>query len=266
MARLGGNRGGHDVIDLHNHLLPGVDDGSRSVAQSVGVLNSFAARGIAGVCLTPHFTASKLAAGVPESHEAAFAELKAAAPAEVALYRGGELMLDKPLSEPEALLRRISLNGTRYLLVEFSRMVAAQSVYQALGHVVSRGFVPVLAHPERYACCTPETVRWWKGTGALMQVDATTLLAARGRGERARALVTHGLADIAAADNHGDERSVAATYEALEPQGGNAQADLLVRLNPRAILEDKYPEEVPPIRMRASVIQRIRRIFESEEL
>ena len=254
------------MIDLHNHLLPRVDDGSRSVEQSVEVLRSFAEKGVTAVCLTPHFTASKLAAGVPESHETSFAALKAAAPDTVALYRGGELMLDKPLTEPEALLRRISLNGTRYLLVEFPRLVATQAVFQALGHVVARGFVPVLAHPERYACCTPDAVRWWKGTGALMQVDATTLLAARGRGDRARALVAAGLADIAAADNHGDERSVAATYEALEPQSGGAQADLLVRLNPRAILEDKYTEEVPPLRMRASVMQRIRRIFESEEL
>jgi protein-tyrosine phosphatase len=254
------------VIDLHNHLLPAVDDGSRSVDQSVEVLRAFLAKGITDVCLTPHFTASKLAAGVPASHDTAYAKLKAAAPAEVALYRGGELMLDRPIAEPEELLRRISLNGTRYLLVEFGRMVAVQTVHQALGHVVTRGFVPVLAHPERYACCTPEAARWWKGTGAVMQVDSTTLLAARGRGDRARALVTHGLADISAADNHGDDRTVAATYEALEAHGGSAQADLLTRNNPRAILEDRPLDEVPPLRMRASVIQRIRRIFETEEM
>lgn len=254
------------MIDLHNHLLPAVDDGSRSVEQSVGVLRAFAAKGITDVCLTPHFTASKLSAGIPAAHDKAFAALKAAGPAEVVLHRGGELMLDRPVAEPEALLRKLSLNGTRYLLVEFPRMVALQAVHQALGHIVARGFVPVLAHPERYACCTPEAARWWKGTGAVMQVDATTLLATRGRGERARALIIHGLADISAADNHGDDRTLAATYEALEPQGGSAQADLLARDNPRAILEDRPLEEVPPLRMRASVMQRIRRIFEPEEM
>ena len=254
------------MIDLHNHLMPAVDDGSRSVEQSVGVLRAFAAKGITDVCLTPHFTASKLSTGVPAAHDSAFAALKAAGPAEVALYRGCELMLDRPVAAPESLLRRLSLNGTRYLLVEFPRMVALQAVHQALGHIVARGLVPVLAHPERYACCTPEAARWWKGTGALMQVDSTTLLATRGRGERARALVIHGLADIAAADNHGDDRTVAATYEALEPQGGAMQADLLAVNNPRAILEDRLVEEVPPLRMRASVMQRIRRIFDAEDV
>ncbi|MEO8030995.1 MAG: CpsB/CapC family capsule biosynthesis tyrosine phosphatase [Gemmatimonadota bacterium] len=254
------------MIDLHNHLMPAVDDGSRTVAQSVGVLQAFAAKGITDVCLTPHFVASKLSAGIPAAHEAAFAALKAAGPPDVQLHRGAELMLDRPIAEPEALLRRLSLNGTRYLLVEFPRMVAVQTVHQALSHVVLRGFVPVLAHPERYACCTPEAAKWWKSTGSLMQVDATTLLAARGRGERARALVTAGLADISAADNHGDDRTVAATFEALAPHGGTAQAELLTTLNPRAILEDREVEVVPPVRMRASVMQRIRRIFDAEEM
>jgi len=253
------------VIDLHNHLLPGVDDGSRSVEQSVAVLRAMAAQGVTGVCLTPHLEVSRLGAGVPTSHEAAYLSLKMHAPAEVKLSRGSELMLDRPLNESEALLRRISLGGTRYLLVEFLRMVAPETVYQALAHVAERGMVPVLAHPERYGCCTPDAVRWWKGTGALMQVDATTLLSTRGRGERARQLIVHGLADIAAADNHGDDRSMTAVREALEPHGGALQADLLSTSNPQAILADQLTEEVPPLRMRASMVAKFRRIFQGED-
>ncbi len=253
------------MIDLHNHLLPGVDDGSRSVDQSVAVLRAMAAQGVTGVCLTPHLEATRLGAGVPTSHEAAFVALKLHAPPEVKLSRGAELMLDRPLIEPEALLRRISLGGTRYLLVEFHRMVAPQTVYQALAHVAERGIVPVLAHPERYGCCTPDAVRWWKGTGALMQVDATTLLSPRGRGERARQLIAHGLADIAAADNHGDDRTMAAVREALEPHGGALQADMLDTLNPQAILADQLTEDVPPLRMRAGIVAQFRRIFQGED-
>lgn len=253
------------MIDLHNHLLPGVDDGSRSVEQSVAVLRLMAAKGVTAVCLTPHLEASRLSAGVPTSHEAAYVALKLHAPPEVRLSRGSEVMLDRPIVEAEALLRRISLGGTRYILVEFHRMVAPQAVYQAMGHVVERGMVPVLAHPERYGCCTPEAVRWWKSTGALMQVDATTLLSPRGRGDRARQLITHGLADIAAADNHGDDRTMAAVHEALEPHGGGVQADLLTTLNPEAILADGLTEDVPPLRMRPSIVAQFRRIFQGEE-
>ncbi|MFN2316895.1 MAG: CpsB/CapC family capsule biosynthesis tyrosine phosphatase, partial [Gemmatimonadales bacterium] len=53
------------MIDLHSHLLPGVDDGSKSVSQSVRVLRMFADKGITAVCLTPHMTVSRADAGVP---------------------------------------------------------------------------------------------------------------------------------------------------------------------------------------------------------
>ena len=63
------------MIDLHSHLLPGVDDGSRSVQQSVGVLEDLARHGVTDLCLTPHATASKVDQGVPEDHDRAYEAL-----------------------------------------------------------------------------------------------------------------------------------------------------------------------------------------------
>src|SRR4026209_2273651 len=60
----------------------------------------------------------------------------------------------------------------------------------------------------------------WKGGGGVMQVDAATVLTGRGRGQRARELLAHGLADIIAADNHGDDRMIGAGYRHLCEQGG----------------------------------------------
>jgi protein-tyrosine phosphatase len=76
------------VIDLHSHLLPAVDDGSRSVAQSVKVMTEQVARGVTDICLTPHVRAGDLAKAPPESHEAAYAALQAAAPPLPRLHRG----------------------------------------------------------------------------------------------------------------------------------------------------------------------------------
>src|SRR3546814_5117053 len=69
----------------------------------------------------------------------------------------------------------VTLAGTRYLLVEFPRMVAAEIVGRALGEVLQLGLVPVLAHPERYSSCSVEAARAWREMGAVLQVDATTL-------------------------------------------------------------------------------------------
>ncbi|HSE28282.1 MAG TPA: CpsB/CapC family capsule biosynthesis tyrosine phosphatase [Gemmatimonadales bacterium] len=252
------------MIDLHTHLLPAVDDGSRSVAQSVAVLDRYAREGVTAVCLTPHLLASE-AAAPPPAHDAAFEALRLAAPAVPALHRGAEVMLDRPLPAAAAERRTVTLAGSHHILVEFPRLVAYQTVANALHHVVQLGLVPLLAHPERYACCSPGAVEAWRRLGALMQVDATTLASGGGRGDRARQLVARGLADILAADNHGDRRGLLVARELLLEHGGEAQADLLLVANPAAILTDGIVEAVPPLELRASIAERLKRIFHRED-
>jgi protein-tyrosine phosphatase len=158
--------------------------------------------------------------------------------------------------------RRCTIAGTRYILVEFPRMVALDTVSIALSRVLDLDLLPLLAHPERYTCCSPEAVTRWRELGARMQVDATTLLSAQSRGQRARALVAAGLADILAADNHGDDRNIATGRKFLEAQDGAEQAELLTVLNPRAILNDKPLTAVPPVEIRRTWVQKIRQLLE----
>ena len=250
------------MIDLHSHLLPGVDDGSRTVEQSVRVLREVGEQGITDVCLTPHLTASRAEHGVPAAHDDAFAVLAAVAPPEVRLYRGAEVMLDRPLGPAAAANRAIRLNGSRYILVEFPRIVPRDTVQQALRLVAEAGLVPVLAHPERYSSCSVAAADRWRATGAKLQVDANTLLMPRPRGERARALLGAGMADILAADNHGDDRTLAAAHASLSDHGAAEQAALLTIRNPRAILDDRELEPVEPVTFTVTLLQRLRRLFE----
>ena len=84
------------VIDLHSHLLPGVNDGSPSVAVSVEVLTRFASDGVETVVCTPHLRASKAAEAPHAAYAAIFDTLAAAAPGPPSLLRGWEIMLDVP--------------------------------------------------------------------------------------------------------------------------------------------------------------------------
>jgi protein-tyrosine phosphatase len=250
------------VIDLHSHLLPGVDDGSRSVEQSLRVLDAMARQGVTDVCLTPHLLAGRADAGVPPAHDAAFEALRPQAPATPRLHRGAEVMLDRPITRSVAHARNITLAGSRYMLVEFPRLVPYDTVSNALTQVCELGVIPVVAHPERYSCCSPEAVRQWKAIGARMQVDATTLLTSQARGQRARQLVSEGLADILAGDNHGDERTVATGARFLQAQDGAEQVELLAVQNPAAILSDRALTPVPPLRIRQSWMRRIKEFLE----
>lgn len=251
------------MIDLHSHLLPGVDDGSRTVARSVAVLKQLAELGLTDICLTPHLTASRAEHGIPAAYDTAFGALRAAAPPEVRLHRGAEIMLDRPFSSAAASNRALTLGGSRYVLVEFPRIVPRDTVLTALSQVVASGLVPVLAHPERYSSCSVEAASAWRRAGAKLQVDATTILMKTLRADRARELIGAGLADILAADNHGDDRSLAGAAEALAAEGGAEQAQLLTVGNPRAILEDRELTPVEPVALRSSWTRRLRRFFET---
>jgi protein-tyrosine phosphatase len=217
---------------------------------------------VTDVCLTPHMQASRAEYGPPPAHERAFEALRAQAPWNPRLHRGAEVMLDRPLTRPVALARNVTLGGSRYILVEFPRLVSYDIVTSALTQVVNLGLIPVLAHPERYTSCSADSVRHWRAIGAKMQVDATTLLASQARGQRARQLVSEGLADILAGDNHGDDRTVATGARFLTAQDGAEQVDLLTARNPAAILEDKELSPVPPLRIRQSWMRRIKEFLE----
>ncbi len=253
------------MIDLHSHLLPAVDDGSRSVEQSVRVLRQFADAGITDVCLTPHLLASQASPGAPAAHDRAWERLAAADLAGVRLHRGAEVMLDRPLPARAAAQPGVRIGGTRYILVEFPRLVTAETVTTALRHVAALGLIPVLAHPERYSSCSVPAAQRWRGAGARLQIDATTLASPRARGERARALLAAGLGDIVAGDNHGDDRSIATARELLASQGAGEQAEVLTTRNPRAVLDDRPLEPVEPAPVRLPLASRIRRLFDGSE-
>jgi len=253
------------VIDLHSHLLPGVDDGARSLDQAVSVLHTMAGRGVTGVCLTPHLSAGDAVRGVPEAHDRAYERLMSRGTGLPALYRGAEVLLDRPLDGGVAARREITLAGSRYLLCEFGRLVTVETVSQAVGRIVELGLVPLVAHPERYGCCTPGAVTRWRAIGARFQVDATTLVSHSSRGTRARQLVAAGLADIIAGDNHGDERTMVTGADMLREHGGDLQADLLAVTNPRTILDDGDLDPVPPLALRESWLRRVRRLLQGDD-
>jgi protein-tyrosine phosphatase len=256
------------VIDLHTHLLPNIDDGSRSVVQSVEVLRDFRADGVQGVVLTPHIRASEIVAGGEAQlrrREAALEELSGRTPPEPRLYLGFEIMLDEPLAPLATGDRRFSLVGSRYYLVEFPLGVVADFTTRVLERIAAAGVVPLVAHAERYDACSVEVVQAWREVGAKIQVDATTLTRPTTRGRRARALLGAGLADLLASDNHGDGRTMGTGARFLREQAAMAAAETAANLltveNPGAVIEDRAMSDVPPIRFSDGLVARLRRVL-----
>ena len=162
------------MIDLHSHLLPGVDDGSKSVEMSLPVLERFVSDGVECLVLTPHLNASEAAKAPYERNVAIFDELRSVAPQALELRLGWEIMLD----EPKIDLRspKLALGGSRAVLVEFPRMSVPLAAGDELYRLRCSGIVPLLAHPERYWGCTLERVEEWRRAGAVIQMDTAGLL------------------------------------------------------------------------------------------
>lgn len=239
------------MIDLHTHLLPGVDDGAETVEQAVAVLAQFKKQGVSALACTPHLKASEFADAPCAELDELLDEVRNEAKGETPrLVRGFEIMLDVP----NAIVhdRCLTLGGTRYILVEFGRLIPAEGSVEALKRLSEQGLIPVLAHPERYAVCSVELAEQWRAAGAILQLDATTIMGESKRADRARDLLVAGLASIIASDNHGDGRNLAASVDWLERHGGRYQAQILASDNPAAILADRDVVPVPAMRIRRS--------------
>jgi len=250
------------VIDLHSHLLPNIDDGSRSLDQSVGVLTAFARDGITDVVLTPHLRSSQIPAKGERAivrRDTALESLRSAAPNGVRLHAGFEIMLDEPLPPDAIGDRRYALAGSRYYLVEFPYQIVAEFAGRVLRAIAATGVVPLVAHPERYSASTTASVGMWRDTGARVQVDATTLMKPTGRGRLARRLVGAGLADVLAADNHGDRRSLARVATFLEERDAAEIIAPLMITNPAAVLEDQELVGIPSTKIAERLSERVRR-------
>ena len=247
------------MIDVHSHLLPGVDDGSRSVETSVEVLQRFAQDGVEVVVLTPHLNASRLADAPYERHLEIFEELRGKAPGAPELRLGWEIMLDEPNRDLRS--PRFSLGGSRAVLVEFPLSGVPEQGGDELYRIRCSGVVPVLAHPERYWGCTSAKVHGWRQAGAVIQMDTAGLLGKGRIAKMSRQLLEEGLVDLFASDNHGDRRTLATARDWLLEVSTPEHAELLTRTNARRLLDGEPLATVPPLPASSGLFSRFREMF-----
>jgi len=243
------------VIDIHSHVLPGVDDGSANIETSVAVLERFAQQGLEVLVCTPHLQASGAHLAPYERHQAILAELVAVAPGKPELRLGWEIMLDRPGCDLSSAT--LSLGGAKAVLVEFPRAHLPVGTTEELDRIRRSGGVPVVAHPERYYGCTLDIVRAWRDAGAVIQTDATMLLARGPMTELAKSLLGAGLIDCLASDNHGDRRSLSAARVWLEELGATEHARMLTYANASRLLADEPTLPVPPLPLDRGVFRRL---------
>ena len=230
------------MIDLHSHILRGIDDGARTLEESLGIARAAVADGIGVMAATPHVRDDwPTDPGVMEYRVAELRHALEDAGIPLEVHRGGEIAFDWLDRLPIEELRRFGLGGNpRYLLVEMPYYGWPLALADRLSALLDAGITPVLAHPERNAeaQAQPERLAELVDAGVLVQVTAASIDGRTGRRvqEAGLLLIAHGLVHLIASDaHHASVRAVGMTAAASTV--GGELARWLTRDVPAAIVD-----------------------------
>jgi protein-tyrosine phosphatase len=238
------------MIDLHSHILHGVDDGARTLADSVEIARAAVAAGITTIAATPHVRDDwPTDAGVMEYRVAELRDELRIAEVDLGLRTGGEISFDWLSRLTTEELRRFGLGGTRYLLVETPYYGWPLGLPDAMVSLRDEGIAPVLAHPERNGevQADPERLARLVDYGVLVQVTAASVDGRMGRRaqECGLHLIQTGLAHLISSDAHHASVREVGMVAAAEAVGGGDLAQWLTLDVPGSILADEPPPPRP---------------------
>lgn len=196
------------MIDLHCHILPGIDDGAKDEATCRKMFALADKQGVTAIIATPHYNSS-LGPDIIKKREAAFRKAqkiaKAVAP-DLKLYLGCEIFYDSRCLDALTSGEAVPLAGSRYVLIEFYPWTVYIDILRAVQKLRCAGYYPILAHIERYECLEREEhLQSLLDMGALAQINADTVSGKQGRKMRNRMLdlIHNDMVQIVSSDAHG---------------------------------------------------------------
>lgn len=254
------------MLDLHCHMLPGIDDGAPDLATALGMARMAYDDGIRTVACTPHIYPGmyeNTAAGI----RAAIADFQAKldeAGIELTLVEGADVHLDTDLAGAIRADRVPTLAGSRYLLLEPPHHVAPPGFELRVFELMAAGITPVITHPERLSWVEDHYDLFLRlvDRGAWMQVTAGALTGRHGRrpkywGDR---FVGEGKTHLIATDAHDTRRRpplLAEGREAAAAMVGREEADHLVVTRPAGIVANAAQDQLPPLPARPETAKRL---------
>lgn len=261
--------------DLHSHLVPGVDDGARTLDDTLQSVERMTQQGIRKILTTPHLEGSltldlELLEERLDEVSSAF-HLAASAVGEsfpeVEFRRGHEVMLDVPdvdFSDP-----RMRLAGTSFVLIEWPRLQLPPGTREVLQRIRQEGYRPIVAHPERYVGMDLEVAESWREAGAYLQVNYGALEGRYGNDARSLAfrLLRRGWVDYFSSDFHArPDRKIykQEAWDRLAELGAHETLVYLCLTNPGRVFRDEAPLPVPMLPAERGFWARVREILNLE--
>lgn len=240
------------MIDIHSHLLFGVDDGSRTLEESVHVIKKLSEVGYTDIILTPHYINDSTYVSTREENLDVLKRLKVGLirnNVNVNLYLGNEIYID---SEIANLLKNniiSSLNDTKHLLIELPMSGENEIYYDIFLDLINMGYKVILAHPERYISFQKDFNKIYelKELGVLLQSNVGSILGDYGRGAKKtiKRLLKENLITFMGTDIHHNKEEYTFVLKAKKKMGKyltQKQINNIFENNAKVLLNDKIED------------------------
>lgn len=239
------------MVDIHSHILPGLDDGSHSLKDSVEMLRIAVGSGTTDIVATPH--ANLEYKFDPDAISRKIEKLRAKAGNKIRIHRGCDFHLSfDNIQDAIENPTKYTIDHHNYLLVEFSDLLIFNNTGDIFDRLLEAGMIPIITHPERNYLLHQRVaeLRAWRDKGVLMQVTALSLTTRFGRSVKrfAEMLMNEGLVDFIASDAHDPEDRTPRMddiHRLIAKRYGDAWAQRLFFDNPKATLTGAPIDRAP---------------------
>lgn len=234
------------MVDIHSHIIPFVDDGSKSMSESINLLIDAIKQGTTDIICTPHYRKrmfEKTKTEIIDNFNSLKAEVEKYG-LKINLYLGQEIYcksmneLDEYLQSDNFIVMNYQNNkSSKFLLLEFS--VNNDTDISEIAYTTCiRGYVPIIAHVERYSYISLDDIKEIK-QNALIQVNASSIVGAEGRSNKKRAMdyIVNGVVDFVSSDVHENKKNyLKKAYGIVKNKFGGDLAKYLFEINASKII------------------------------
>ncbi|MFQ6618463.1 MAG: tyrosine-protein phosphatase, partial [Fidelibacterota bacterium] len=237
------------MIDIHSHIIPGVDDGSKSIEESMDMLKCAYDQGIRVVCATPHLTDTMLDESLDTLYDSYIEKLDflkgkcVEAGMDLKIILGCEVRFQTQIKELSQYPFSTFNNNGKYMLIEFPMADVPPNSDNVIFEIGISGIIPIIAHPERNLKILerPHIMAGMVKYGALTQINAGSVLGIFGKPEYKMSLnlLQKGLVHLVASDAHNNRRRnfvLRKAYFKLIDIVGKQKAKELIFINPRKVI------------------------------